>query len=309
VYGHENTYEGTSAPVILQNGRLDSPISTNNHPHGIDLIRKDGGRADLDNDVWKAFCFHHDCYRLLRTLIKSASAASLDLFIWLFAHSVQQCWTLWPVEDTARTMVQVKQVFLDREVLLSQYSMSKGSEPEAHELLARLVDLPEEMLEHISCQIQPCAWTRFATTLQVSKLYGKLRGPAQTQRIVDLSKDLWVTHTNLAGRRYLTGLDDSPFPDSHRIADLDDCDRLVITLDEIGVLDVSSAIPSANRVATQADHVPKWFKFIDRMALTRPQYVEVKWKVRPEQVFQSFRSHTSACSRVLSYSIRCLQSF
>jgi hypothetical protein len=295
--------------VILQNGRLDSPIPTNNHPHGIDLIRKDGGRADLDNDVFEAFCFHHDCYRLLRTLVKSAPAASLGLFIWLFAHSVQQCWTLWPAEDTARTMLQVKQVFLDREVLHSQYSMSNGSESEADELLARLLDLPEEMLEHISCQIQPCGWTRFATTLKVSKLYGKLPRPAETQRIIDWSKDLWVAHTHLAGRRYLTGLDNTPFPGSHRIAEMDGCDRVVITLDEIGVLDVSSTIPSVNRVTKQADHVPKWFKFIDLMALKRPHHVEVKWKVGLEQIFQSFRTHTSACSHVISYSIQLLQSY
>ena len=309
VYGHENTYAGTSAPVILRNERLDSPILTNKHPHGIDLIQKDGGRADLDNDAFEAFCFHHDCYTLLRSLIESTSAESLGLFIWLFAHSVQQCWTLWPIEDTARTMLQMKQVFLDREVLLSQYSMSKGGGFEANELLARLVDLPEEMLEYITRQIQPCAWSRFASALKVSKLYGKLRRPPETQRTVDLSKDLWVAHAHLAGRRYLTELDNSPFPGSHRITELDDCNRLVITLDEIGVLDVSSAIPLVNRVTTQIGHVPKWFKFIDCIAPKKPHHVEVKWKVGLEQIFQSFRTHTSVCSHILSYPIQCLQSY
>ena len=264
--------------MILQNGRLDSPIPTNNHPHGINLIQKDGGRADLDNDVLEAFCFHHDCYRLLRTFIKSASATSLGLFIWLFALSVQQCWTIWPVEDTDRTMLQAKQVFLDREVLRSQHSMSKRSESGADELLARLVNLPEEMLEHISCQIQPCPWIRFATTLKVSKLYGKLRRPIETQRSIDFSKDLWVAHAHLAGRRYLTGLDNSPFPGSHRITELVGCDRFVITLDEVGVIDISSAISSVNRVTTQVDHVPTWFKFIDCIGLKKSHHVEVKWK-------------------------------
>ena len=308
VYGCEDTYEGTSAPVILQNGRLDSPIPTNKHPHGVGLIQGAFGLDDLDNGVFEAFWFHHNCYRILRTLVKSAPSASLDLFIWLFARSVQQYWTLWPAEDAARTMLLVKQVFLDPEVLHSQHSMSKGSESEADDFLARLVDLPEEMLEHIACQMQPCAWTRFATALQVSKLYGKLRRPAETQHTIDLSKDLWVAHTHLAGRRYLTGLDNSPFLGSHRIAKLDDCDRFMITLDEIGVLDVSSTIPSVNRVTTQADHVPKWFKFIDFMALKEPHHVNVKWKVGLEQIFQNFKIHKSACSQVISYSIQCLQS-
>lgn len=175
-------------------------------------------------------------------------------------------------------MLQVKQVFLDREVLLTQHSMSKRSESEADELLARLVDLPEEILENISCQMQPCAWIRFATTLKVSKLHGKLRRPVETHCTIDLSQDLWVAHAHLAGRRYLTGLDNSPFPGSHRIAELGGCNRFVVTLDEIGVIDISSAIPSVNRVATQVDQVPKWFKVIDCMGLKRPHYVEVKWK-------------------------------
>jgi hypothetical protein len=288
VYGHESTYEGTSAPVILHNGRLDSPIPTNSHPHGINLTRKDRDRADLNDDIFEAFCFHHDCYRLLRTLTKSTSAANLGLFILLFAHSMQQCWTIWPTEDAARTMLQVKQVFLDREVLLSQYSMSKGSESKTDELLAKLIDLPEEMLEHVSCQIQPCAWIRFATILKVSKLYKNLRRPTETQRTVDLSKELWVAHAHLAGRRYLTGLDNSPFPDSHRVPELVGCDRFVVTLDEIGVLDVSSAVASMNKVTTQADHVPRWFKFIDCITAKGSYYVEVKWKVGLHQIFQSF---------------------
>lgn len=293
--------------MILHNGRLDSPIPTNSHPHGIKLVREEVDQADVDNDVLEAFCFHHDCYRLLRTLIKSASAKSLGFFIWLFAHSVRQCWTIWPSEDTARTMLQVKQVFLDREVLLSQYVMAKTSESETDGLLARLVDLPEEILDHISCQLQPCAWIRLATTLKVSKLYGKLRRPAETRRIIDLSKELWVAQAQIAGRGYLTELDNSPFPGSHRIEELGGDDHLVITLDEVGMIDLSSDIASVSGVPKpQVDHVPKWFKFVNCSSLKRPHYVEVKWKVgfrtnRPE--FQD--SFKYFCSFVLSYDIWC----
>lgn len=254
IYGDESSLEGCTGPIVLHRNRLQASVSTVSPP--IKILPVEDVRRSFGKQLLEAFAFHYDCYVLLRKALQPETLAELASFVWHLAHSSQSTMPVWPVEHTARSQLWVKQIFQDRCSLRSQLDLAKTNDSEATELLEHLLNLPEEILEQISLQIPNCPWTCLAATLYVSSFSSYLRSNALCEGCINLDAELFVLHLPLFGRKYLVSIQNEPFRGSENIGHVNSNGRLMVCLDEIGILDifVSSAIKGLH---THHDGLPK----------------------------------------------------
>jgi hypothetical protein len=236
-----------------------------------------------------AFVIHDDCWQHFQYFFRLG--VNWDFMpmcdsLWMLVRTLEYSW-LTREPTCLRAQLALEDALLDRRALRMQEHLTAPNSKPFAGLLKWLRGLNDELKLKISLFIDPCPYYQIAhVSSQVSTaleyVEQKSLSTFQADDVeLNLRANIYFFSLRLAGRNYLTEVNNEAFPGAKLLAKQDSFDCLVITLDEIGIIDLELAVykQPPKKGAPKFDGISRWYRVL-KLLYIRDYHIKLIRKVR-----------------------------